>query len=254
METARAYELGDPTQFIDWKVFARTDQLIIREQLQQSAARVTIQVDLSPTMLFPIDLQIEDLPPTKQEIALRIALNLAHIHLQSSDLVQLQFNDKSIHQIQLKSLDAVAVLYQSLSNSSFRQPTDSIAKNANKNSIANTDILYYISDCLDAKRIPKHTLKKPLLCVFQVLSSLELSSHWLEKTVHYQTVDRTEKKLPGSLLLKKKYYENTVSKFIDNLKKGFQSRGAAFFPAHDQVTISQYLHFLQNIGAWKRNE
>ena len=41
-ESTRKYVPGDPVRLIDWKAFARTDQLLIREIRDEASARVLL--------------------------------------------------------------------------------------------------------------------------------------------------------------------------------------------------------------------
>ena len=54
-ESTRLYAPGDPINLIDWKAFARTDQLILREVRDEASARVAVCVDLTETMRWPVE-------------------------------------------------------------------------------------------------------------------------------------------------------------------------------------------------------
>ena len=97
-ESSRLYVKGDPVNLIDWKAYARTDQLIIREQRDEASARIVIGIESTASMAWPTpDVSAALLkrgsrvPPTKIEVAVRMALNLAWIHLRQGDLVELWF-------------------------------------------------------------------------------------------------------------------------------------------------------------------
>ena len=47
----RAYEPGDDLRHLDWGVYARTDQLVLRRHRQEVSPRLEIMVDLSASML-----------------------------------------------------------------------------------------------------------------------------------------------------------------------------------------------------------
>lgn len=51
----RAYNSGESTRFIDWKLFARTDKLFIKNYQQETNLRCTIAIDDSLSMCFPFD-------------------------------------------------------------------------------------------------------------------------------------------------------------------------------------------------------
>lgn len=49
----RIYNSGDSTKNIDWKLFARTDKLFLKEFEEETNVRTTIVVDISGSMNFP---------------------------------------------------------------------------------------------------------------------------------------------------------------------------------------------------------
>ncbi|MGP1514797.1 MAG: DUF58 domain-containing protein [Bacteroidales bacterium] len=51
----RAYNVGESTRFIDWKLFARTDKLFIKNYQQETNLRCIIVMDNSASMCFPWD-------------------------------------------------------------------------------------------------------------------------------------------------------------------------------------------------------
>jgi len=48
----REYEIGDDVRFIDWRGSARTNKLLIRQQLQENAPHLLLALDISPSMGF----------------------------------------------------------------------------------------------------------------------------------------------------------------------------------------------------------
>ena len=76
-ESSRLYVPGDPINMIDWKAYARTDQLILREVRDEASARVAVCVDLSETMRWPVDnVPGADRVASKAEVAIRVPLTL----------------------------------------------------------------------------------------------------------------------------------------------------------------------------------
>ncbi len=49
----RQYNTGESTRFIDWRVFARTDKLYIKQFEEETNLRCQILLDISPSMFFP---------------------------------------------------------------------------------------------------------------------------------------------------------------------------------------------------------
>lgn len=89
-ESSRPYVYGDPVNRIDWKAFARTDQLIIRQERDEAAAQVMVVVEVSPTMFWPRASDREQArelqaAPSKWETAMRVVWHCACQHARLGD-------------------------------------------------------------------------------------------------------------------------------------------------------------------------
>lgn len=51
----RAYNIGESTRYIDWKLFARTDKLFVKNYEQETNLRCLLVIDNSASMSFPFD-------------------------------------------------------------------------------------------------------------------------------------------------------------------------------------------------------
>lgn len=51
----RLYNTGESTRHIDWKLFGRTDKLFVKRYEEETNLRCQIVIDVSSSMLFPID-------------------------------------------------------------------------------------------------------------------------------------------------------------------------------------------------------
>ena len=49
----RLYNQGESTKHIDWKLFARTDKLFVKEYEEETNLRCQLVIDTSSSMLFP---------------------------------------------------------------------------------------------------------------------------------------------------------------------------------------------------------
>lgn len=57
----RAYNTGESTRYIDWKLYARTDKLFIKKFEEETNLRCQIIIDASSSMYFPdVDMSKED--------------------------------------------------------------------------------------------------------------------------------------------------------------------------------------------------
>ncbi len=57
----RAYNTGESTKFIDWKLFGKTDKLFVKRFEEETNLRCHIIIDTSSSMLFPVNSKINKL-------------------------------------------------------------------------------------------------------------------------------------------------------------------------------------------------
>ncbi|HEX8452687.1 MAG TPA: DUF58 domain-containing protein [Longimicrobium sp.] len=80
----RDYQQGDDTRYLDWKLFARTDRLHVREYEERSNLSAFLVLDASLSMDFA-----DGDDPSKMRYACYVAAALAHLMLGSGDAVGL---------------------------------------------------------------------------------------------------------------------------------------------------------------------
>jgi uncharacterized protein (DUF58 family) len=88
----RAYQQGDDTRRVDWRLFGRTDRLYVREYREDSNLQAWLVVDRSLSMGFP-----DGAGMTKLRYAAFVAAALAHLMLATGDAVGLaSFGDGEV--------------------------------------------------------------------------------------------------------------------------------------------------------------
>ena len=98
----RAYNPGDDVKRLDWKVFGRTNRLMVKRHEHQTSLKVTFLIDASPSMMYkgaekqPLGFRrLSKVPPpltqraqpSKFDHACRMALALGFVLLQQKDRV-----------------------------------------------------------------------------------------------------------------------------------------------------------------------
>jgi len=78
----RAYQQGDEVRRIDWRLFARSDRLFVKQFKETSNLQAFVLIDTSPSMAFGEN-------PDKLRYAVYLAAALAHLMLRSGDAVGL---------------------------------------------------------------------------------------------------------------------------------------------------------------------
>jgi uncharacterized protein (DUF58 family) len=102
----REYRPGDDPRFVDWKVWARRDRLVVKQFQEDTNLRATLLVDVSGSMRYgggPLD---------KYEYACTLAACLAYLILRQQDAVGcLAFDERPRHVVPQRTkrnhLDAV---------------------------------------------------------------------------------------------------------------------------------------------------
>ncbi|MCP5020400.1 MAG: DUF58 domain-containing protein [bacterium] len=84
----RAYSPGDELRRVDWKVFARTERLMVKEYVEETSLSLNILVDTSESMAFGSSQR------TKLEYARWCAAALSHLVLRQRDQVGLILFDE----------------------------------------------------------------------------------------------------------------------------------------------------------------
>ncbi|OYP36828.1 DUF58 domain-containing protein [Rhodopirellula sp. MGV] len=118
----RQYVQGDELKNIDWKVFAKSDRLFIRQYEEETNLRCSILVDQSGSMEYGGTRSVEGL--TKREYAVRLSAAIAYFLLGQQDPVGLiTFDNEIRNQVPLRSRPSHlrAILTALLSNHDRRE-------------------------------------------------------------------------------------------------------------------------------------
>lgn len=89
----RPYVQGDDTRHLDWKVFARTDRLYVKEYEAETNMPVRFLLDSSQSMFF----KSEEAAMSKFDYAATIIATLAYMLMQQKDTFGLVLFDEKVH-------------------------------------------------------------------------------------------------------------------------------------------------------------
>lgn len=182
-ESARPFLPGDPVSFIDWKAFAKTDQLLMREVTPNAQTNISIVLELSPSMYWPT----QELIPgsiTKSELIARVSFYLAYFLLRSGNNVLFIFSQNSgtTYFRPRSSKELLAKFVEAKSNAWSLAGTYSKPKSFEIQKGQDTRFLFsdgfHLSSELD-KYFKGNTL------FFHSLSQYELSTEWTREKVCY---------------------------------------------------------------------
>lgn len=218
----RLYNTGESTKHIDWKLFARTDRLFVKQYEEETNLRCQLVIDTSSSMLFPFE---KGKPSRANKLAFSVYSAAAIIYLlrKQRDAVGLTLFSEDIEfhtEARLSSVH-IDLLYSQMANllnqeqAPLRKPTNAvdalhmIAENIHKRS------LVVIFSDLIAQENPEQ--------FFEALQHLKYNKH--EVLLYHVTDHRQEKEFD---------FRNQPYRFVD-LETGEHLK----FSPHDLKTSYQ---------------
>lgn len=243
---SRRYIKGDPLKLIDWKVFARTDQLLIREQRDEASANICIRLECTPTMDWPDEetkrISGQDLPK-KNEIGIRVALNLCFAHLGEGDRIVFLITEGSWRKnkrVSFKTSSDVLRMFAVMEESGFS--VEELMEGGTSWSRARRpfDIVYWISDGLGRMRLEHLARESRYVRFLHTLSSLECRDEWMrpEDCLYDHAVGKKE--YTGKILQQDGVYLQKIGRWRDRLRDEMRGLGGAYQLVTDQTPIIDY--------------
>lgn len=255
-ESARDYRPGDPINLIDWKAYARSDQLIVREIRDEASARVAIALDAGETMRWPpegLELPRDRgaPPPAKAEVALRVAMNVAHLHLRMGDIVELWLvgDDKKAKLSSLlrprSPVDLVAA-FERIAAAGFTHEALSSEFRPAEPDDRRRDLAVWVGDGLGPGDHQTFLNSGKRQLFLHVLSSLELDVNWVEGDTSYFDEGRERREYQGQVLTHRSNYVNSLARWREKLRTTLQARGGEYLLLSDRTGIAEFQAGIQS--------
>lgn len=236
-ETLRKYIPGDPVKFIDWKIFARTDQVLLRERQEESTINTAIVVDINDSMRWPSRddlLEIKGSHPTKLAVAWRIAMSIAYSHLGSGDVVAIYTTEKGVLQPRKSPRSGTEVLQ---SFAKFLANEEGFSLDATGAPPKKVEKLWLITDGMhDTQLLPEAKKQK---CMIHLLSHLEADPDWMQEDVSYFDFAKGLKEYKGDFL--KAQYGDKFSNWSKSFESKSQASGFEYLRFTDLTPIEQFM-------------
>ena len=247
-EYSRPYYSGDLVSRIDWKAYARTDQLLIREKREESAIKTLIVCDSSDNMHWPNKnvLPLESHIPTKFELAVRIALNLAHIHIRMGDQVSLvHLNQQGTYRsMSPKYSHEILSIFEQLAHKNFLPAhMDDYFKHEYQLD-KKQDKVYWISDTLNHSPDETILAQSRSCSLLHTLSSLELDISWMKDQNNYYSVHKQKKEFVGKDLKKNMMYDQKLKKWIHHISHKIRQYQGKHHIMSDLTPLHEYFQFI----------
>ena len=247
-EIARPYIPGDPLKLIDWRSFARTENLIIREEAKTARKKVLILCDLAPSMYWPEE---DFYKKSKQKpiinkvfFSSRIALHLAYQHKICDNRTFLGFlKDDKIFAKEISRKEELVHLDKNLREDFFylNKALESCFFELEYNSSFHS--FYFLSDHLTTKEsiiLPQSQEKY----FFHTLSSYELDTEWISKEFHYCKNLKSRSKFLGEKLKKNNFFQNEFNAWLRKKSETYAGKGFRYFLISDLTKLSEYLKYI----------
>jgi hypothetical protein len=249
-ESSRQYVRGDPVNMIDWKAYARTDQLLIREVRDEASAVTGIVVDLSETMLWPRGFSFASNLPTKAEVALRVGLALVHMHLRAGDHVAMGvvhgpgLEPRSAESwIRFRSpADAVNV-FDHLQHGSFQLEVILDAVTKGWMPTGRFDTAWWIGDGLGSGDFVSFLEGSSCAVLLHILSSLESDISWIKGSASYFDEWREPKEYQGDTL--RSQYADSIGRWRAKMEAQVTRLGATYGHITDKTPITWLQKFVE---------
>ena len=218
----RKYSQGDDISRLDWKVFARTDRLYVKEFESDTNMRCHIILDSSSSMNFENNQNIK-----KIIVAKKIAATLAQIAIKQGDAVGIQcFNEKISHDIPAKNNPAhLKVIFDIIKELSPKGKTNiidvlhSLAEKIRRRALIilisdlYTEDLDSLLDCFQHMRHRKHDL-----AVFHLIDPQEMSLDF-NRPIRFKDFE-TNLSIQTDPLYIRNEYQNQFEAFLKKIKYG----------------------------------
>ena len=246
-EATRAYQQGDPLSAIDWRAYARTDQLLINQQRHTANASVIIAVSCLPAMQWP-PASIHADATTKLETALRVALNLAFIHSKILDHVTLCLVADQLYLRRITSAAEVLDIYtnfcavkfnfaQLLRVCTFVNDEASLSL-ASSLARLNADAKYWLGDGLQGN-FQIFLNDASFSCLLHTLSAYEFKSDWLVNDSSY--FEQPQEVLGKSL---RRVFHPRLQQWLADIERGVTTRGGKYLLLTEDTELVRYFDFL----------
>jgi len=248
-EHSREYQTGDPIRLIDWKAYAKHNELIIREVQDEASAQVAIAIDADVSMQWPdASLPANYQVIQKLECAVRVGMALAYAHLKVGDMVKVIYTQGRIPKkiFRPRSSTDVVAAFDRVSSKSFQPETiyeDCIDL---KNWPERLDKLYFVSDLLFLTNPENDSLnlgQSRILQIYHLLSSLEVDTEWIDSDSFYHDQGGSLiKEYQGKTLNQNKGYDWCLGEWKQKLRQEFRKVGASYVEINEKTSVQSFLH------------
>src|SRR5438876_1429224 len=220
----RPYVQGDDIRHIDWKVFAKSDKVYLKQYLEETNLHLICIVDASESMAYG-SVGDKDALWTKYDHATAIAASLSYMAIQQQDSVGLAIFDNELKRFfkpsnspgQWKIITHELCLVPQLRKTNTGRILDQLAEKLNHRSLI-VILSDFFDDIESIKKGLRHLrYKKHEMMVFQILDPMEIEFPFEDVTL-FKGMEEMGELLTEPRALREGYLEQ-LALATDQLKK-----------------------------------
>ncbi len=230
----REYTRGDDIRLIDWKVYARTDKLFIREFEEEKSAITHILLDSSRSMDF-------GRPYTKFEYGAMLGAGIAYLVVKNSEKFAFStFSERIAINPPRKSLSSIVSIVDELERMEIKGKTKLLRAIEEFTDVLRTrSVVVLISDFLVKPEEVRRALMRigrHEIIMIQVLSDIEweLDVYGSVEFIDSETGDKIEVYATPSFL---EEYKRRLENHIEETEKIAREVGADFFSFRTDMPV-----------------
>ncbi|MDO5760836.1 MAG: DUF58 domain-containing protein [Bacteroidota bacterium] len=202
----RPYNVGEDTKYMDWKLFARTDKLFLKNYEQETNLRCLLVLDHSSSMYFPFD---------RQKANLEIYNKMSFAVVSMATLVSMLYRQRDAFGLALLS-DKIDFISDIKSNLAHKKYIFTLLEQIYSQKVEQTKPITRLSPLLH--RLAEQTHKRSLVVIFtdlfsqtdtpqDIINALQHLKYNKHEVILFHCID---KKLEEKLL-----YKNRPYRFVD---------------------------------------
>lgn len=237
----RHYQRGDDMRHIDWKLYARTEKLYIKQYEDETNVRCVILLDTSASMAYSSG------GVSKLTYGITLASALAYFIMRQRDAVGLiTFDDKVIDYLPAKCRQPhLMQILRTLARVEAGHKTDVVKPLTDlASTLRKKSMVILISDMLDDEERIIKTLQNLRamgndVIAFQVMDDAELKFPFNEAS-EFIDMENDESYITTPATIRKAYLEN-LNEFLDFCKKKCQTSGVDYCLLNTAEPLDQAL-------------
>lgn len=255
-ESSRQYRPGDPVNLIDWRAFARTDELIIRQQQNQAANHLLLVLDCRSSMIWPSsEVKVDGgahphSQCSKLEAAVRLYFTLATAALMSGDQVSAWvIAEEALPNavFTLRNINECRTFFDHIQGYHFDRSRILDLVHPQTFDSVRCDIGIWLSDFINGPACDPffRSVRRPL--GIHLLSSLETDITWLQPMTSYFDPIPEMTEYLGIELQETMSYAAQLAAWQNRLRQQFERHDGHYLLCTEMSSFKQITDWLQGL-------